>query len=236
MGCDECEVERFSGFLSVGSAVQSDAKGTDEQVEQAGSPDNSERAVAEHVAASDGQPVLRSSGEVQKAQDEKQLVLKRILAAHEAFFDVHRDYEFAGKSFPGFAEFHSFGEQYVLVKRAKLWEANSHEYLFFTFAETFDEAQLDEWVRFMKERGLEKVTSEPNHMSSGLAIVVIADDCTEGARRAVRRVRFRKNFALGFRGWADLRVVVADLSTRCVYANAAGKQVASTIEANLRLA
>ena len=57
-----------------------------------------------------------------KAQDEKQLVLKRILAAHEAFFDVHRDYEFAGRSFPGFAEFHSFGEQYVLVKRAKLWE------------------------------------------------------------------------------------------------------------------
>ena len=235
MGCDDCGAERFSDFLSVGSAVQPDAKGTGEQVEQAGSSDNFERAVAEHVAASDGKPALRSS-EALKAQDEKQLVLKRILAAHEAFFDVHRDYEFAGRSFPGFAEFHSFGEQYVLVKRAKLWEANSHEYLFFTYAETFDEAQLDKWVRFMKERGLEKVTSEPNHMSSGLALVVIADNCTEGAKRAVRRVRFRKNFALGFRGWADLRVIVADLSTRCVYANAAGKQVASTIEANLRLA
>ena len=216
MGCDECGAERFSDFLSVGSAVQSDAKGTGEQVEQAGSSGNFERAVAEHVAASDGKPALRSSDEASKTQDEKQLVLKRILAAHEAFFDVHRDYEFAGRSFPGFAEFHSFGEQYVLVKRAKLWEANSHEYLFFTYAETFDEAQLDKWVRFMKERGLEKVTSEPNH--------------------AVRRVRFRKNFALGFRGWADLRVIVADLSTRCAYANAAGKQVASTIEANLRLA
>ena len=236
MGCDECGAERFSDFLSVGSAVQSDAKGTGEQVKQAGSSDNFERAVAEHVAASDGKPALRSSDEALKAQDEKQLVLKRILAAHEAFFDVHRDYEFAGRSFPGFAEFHSFDQQYVLVKRAKLWEANSHEYLFFTYAETFDEAQLDKWVRFMKERGLEKVTSEPNHMSSGLALVVIADNCTEGAKRAVRRVRFRKNFALGFRGWADLRVIVADLSTRCVYANAAGKQVASTIEANLRLA
>ena len=188
MGCDDCGAERFSDFLSVGSAVQPDAKGTGEQVEQAGSSDNFERAVAEHVAASDGKPALRSSDEALKAQDEKQLVLKRILAAHEAFFDVHRDYEFAGRSFPGFAEFHSFGEQYVLVKRAKLWEANSHEYLFFTYAETFDEAQLDKWVRFMKERGLEKVTSEPNHMSSGLALVVIADNCTEGAKRAVRRV------------------------------------------------
>ena len=160
----------------MGSAVQPDAKGTGEQVEQACSSGNFERAVAEHVAASDGKPALRSSDEALKAQDEKQLVLKRILAAHEAFFDVHRDYEFAGRSFPGFAEFHSFGEQYVLVKRAKLWEANSHEYLFFTYAETFDEAQLDKWVRFMKERGLEKVTSEPNHMSSGLALVVIGPE------------------------------------------------------------
>ena len=99
----------------MGSAVQSDAKGTGEQVEQAGSSGNSERAVAEHVAASDGKPALRSSDETLKTQDEKQLVLKRILAAHEAFFDVHRDYEFAGRLFPGFAEFHSFGEQYVLV-------------------------------------------------------------------------------------------------------------------------
>ena len=236
MGCDGSEEERLSGFLSVGSAVQPDVKGTDEQVKQTGSSDNSERAVAEHVAALDGQPVLRSSDEVRKAQDAKQLVLKRILAAHEAFFDVHRDYEFAGKSFPGFAEFHSFGEQYVLVKRAKLWEANSHEYLFFVFAETFDEPQLDAWVQFMKTRGLEKVTAEPNHMSSGLSLVVIADECAEDAKRTIRKVRFRKNFALGFRGWADLRVVVADLSTRYVYANAAGKQVASTIEANLRLA
>ena len=224
------------GFLERGFSSSTRCQRHWRAVEQAGSSDNFERAVAEHVAASDGKPALRSSDEALKAQDEKQLVLKRILAAHEAFFDVHRDYEFAGRSFPGFAEFHSFGEQYVLVKRAKLWEANSHEYLFFTYAETFDEAQLDKWVRFMKERGLEKVTSEPNHMSSGLALVVIADNCTEGAKRAVRRVRFRKNFALGFRGWADLRVIVADLSTRCAYANAAGKQVASTIEANLRLA
>ena len=222
--------------MSDQTAIQTSAEGTAQAAQQADASGKAKCEAEEQAAAHVGEQALRPGEQPSPAKDEKHLVLKRILAAHEAFFDVHRDYEFAGKSFPGFAEFHSFGEQYVLVKRAKLWEANSHEYLFFTFAETFDEAQLDEWVWFMKERGLEKVTSEPNHMSSGLALVVIADDCMEGARRAVRRVRFRKNFALGFRGWADLRVVVADLSTRCVYANAAGKQVASTIEANLRLA
>ena len=58
-------------------------------------------------------------------------VIERLLAAHEAWFDVDRDHRFAGRTFPGYAEFHSCASQYVLVKRAKLWEAASHEHLFF---------------------------------------------------------------------------------------------------------
>ena len=221
--------------------VQTDAKGTDGKAEQAFPTGNFEDAAAEHAAASAEQPVLRSSDDsrtagASSAKDEKQLVLKRILAAHEAWFDVHRDYAYAGLTFPGYAEFHSHGEKYVLVKRAKLWEADTHEYLFFVEAETLDGVDVARWVEFMKTKGLEKVQPEPNHMSSGIALVVVADSCTEEAKRAVRKTRFRKNFAFGMRGWADLRLVVADLSRGEVYANAAGKQMAPSIEANLNLA
>ena len=48
-------------------------------------------------------------------------VIERLLAAHEAWFDIDRDHRFAGRTFPGYAEFHSCASQYVLVKRAKLW-------------------------------------------------------------------------------------------------------------------
>ena len=53
---------------------------------------------------------------------------------------------------------------------------------------------------------------KPNHMTSFLSLVVIADTVDDDARRAVRKVRFRKNFKWGLRGWADLRLAVADLS------------------------
>ena len=149
---------------------------------------------------------------------------------------MHRDYAYAGLTFPGYAEFHSHGEKYVLVKRAKLWEADTHEYLFFVEAETLSEAEVSRWVEFMKTEGLKKVQPDPNHMSSGISLVIVADSCTEEAKRAVRKTRFRKNFAFGIRGWADLRLVVADLSEGAVYANAAGKQMKPTVEANLRLA
>ena len=43
-------------------------------------------------------------------------VVDRLLAAHEAWFDVERDHRFAGRVFSGYAEFHSSASQYVLVK------------------------------------------------------------------------------------------------------------------------
>ncbi|WP_302936734.1 hypothetical protein [uncultured Senegalimassilia sp.] len=160
-------------------------------------------------------------------------MLKRILAAHERWFDVQREYEYAGRTFPGYAEFHSYGEKYVLVKRAKLWEVDTHEYLFFVLANRLDETQVRDLVSFMENDGLAKVVPEPNHMSSAISLVIVADSCTEEALRLVRKTKFRKNFAFGIRGWADLRVAVADLSTKRVTTNAMGKQLKQTIEANL---
>ena len=54
-----------------------------------------------------------------------------------------------------------------------------------------------------------------------------------GSGEGGAQTRFRKNFALGIRGWADLRVAIADLSANRVITNAAGKQLKTTLEANL---
>ena len=120
----------------------------------------------------------------------------------------------------------------MLVKRAKLWEAHSHEYLFFTLVGHLDEAAYDDLVAFMKDEALAKVTLEPDHMNSFLSLVIIADSADGHIARRVRKTRFRKNFCLGLRGWADLRICVACLDEGAVYANAMGADLASTVEAN----
>lgn len=188
----------------------------------------------EQAAARVDSPALRQSDAPADAKDEKHLVMKRILAAHEQWFDVQRGYGYAGRTFPGYAEFHSYGEKYVLVKRAKLWGANSHEYLFFVEAENLDEAQVAEWVSFMKSDGLKKVTLEKDHMSSAISLVIVADSCSNEAAKLVRKTRFRKDFAFGLRGWADLRLAVADVSAQNVCTNGAGKQMKETLERALR--
>lgn len=159
-------------------------------------------------------------------------VIERLLAAHEAWFDVERDHRFGGRTFPGYAEFHSSASQYVLVKRAKLWEASSHEYLFFWPTSRLDEAELNDLLHFMTHEALAKVQLTPDHMSSYLSLVVVADAMDDEAARRVRKARFRKNFAFGLKGWADLRVAAVDLSARRVWANTQGKPLVETLAAN----
>lgn len=164
--------------------------------------------------------------------DAKRDILERLLAAHAAWFDVSRDHSFAGRTFPGYAEFHSSAEKYVLTKRAKLWGASAHEYLFFTMTSSLSKAALDDLVAFMTTAALDKVKPDPEHMTSYLSLVIIADDADEDALRAARKAKFRKNFKLGLEGWADLRVAVVDVHNANVVTNAMGKELRATLEAN----
>lgn len=177
----------------------------------------------------------RSQSEPEQAKSE--LVLARLLAAHEAWFDVRRNVAVEGRTFPGFAEFHSQGSQYVLVKRAKLWEANTHEYILFDIVGHLEKSVFSSMVNFMKEKAINLVKPEPNHMSSNLSLVIVAQSVEEGLDACVRKVRHRKNFKWGLAGWSDLRVAVVDLSSGNgrVMTNAAGADLRATIEANLAL-
>lgn len=159
-------------------------------------------------------------------------VIERLLDAHEAWFDVERDHDFAGRTFPGYAEFHSSVSQYVLVKRAKLWEAASHEHLFFWGTPRLTTGELDDLVGCVTGEGLSLVRPAPDHMTTYLSLAIVADAVDDLAWERVRRTRFRKNFALGWRGWADLRLAVADLSRGRVTTNSQGKPLGETLQAN----
>lgn len=170
--------------------------------------------------------------------DKREDLTVRLLAAHGSHYDITRNYHLANRIFPGYAEFHSFGEQYVLVKRAKLWEVNTHEFLFIDFADNFNETALEDAVAFMKKEAFKKVPAGPNHMSSALTLVILANSATDKAVQLLRKTRFRKSYKLSFQGWADLRLALVDFSRpngKQVFTNTAGKQLKQTIEQNLQL-
>lgn len=164
-----------------------------------------------------------------------ELVLERLLAAHGAWFDVSRDVIVAGRAFRALAQFHSFGEQYVLVKRVKLWEAEEHEYMLFDVRDHIDAEAARSYIEFMKNEALELVKPEPNHMSSFRTLVVIANSASDEACSLFRKTSHRKNFMWGIRGWSDVRLALIDLSKpqgSRVVCNGAAKRIRKSLEAN----
>lgn len=164
-----------------------------------------------------------------------ELVLERLLAAHGAWFDVSRDVTVAGRAFRALAQFHSFGEQYVLVKRVKLWEAEEHEYMLFDVRDHIDAEAARSYVEFMKNEALELVKPEPNHMSSFRTLVVIVNSASDEACSLFRKTSHRKNFMWGIRGWSDVRLALIDLSKpqgSRVVCNGAAKRIRKSLEAN----
>ena len=181
--------------------------------------------------AGDGQSCDAKS-DADAALDEQHLVLKRLLAAHEAYFNVFENYEYADRTFPGYAEFESHGEKYVLTKKAKLWEVDAFEYLFFDLVDSLDAARMDDYIAFLKDQAIEKVHPNPSHMTSYLSLVVIANTADAQALKTVRHTRFHKEFKMGFEGWVDMRLAVIDLSSRKVTTNSMGKDMKRSLEAN----
>ena len=155
--------------------------------------------------------------------------VKRLLEAYAAHYGVTSPYEFAGRTFDGYAEHHASAGQFVLTERAKLWEAGTHDYAFFTSCENASANYLSDLVEFMKTDALAKVAHGQGHMTSYLTLIVVADAVEDDARDLARRARFRKNFKLGMHGWADLRLAIADLGRGDVITNGQGKPLGQII-------
>ncbi len=162
-----------------------------------------------------------------------QSILERVLATHEAYFDIEQPHEFAGRTFAAYAQFHSETSQYVLVKRAKLWNATTHEHIFFDVRDCLNESAAQDLLEFMKTDALSKVNPNAEHMSSYLTLIAIAGKVDAGAAKVIQKARFRKNFKLGLNGWTDLKMIAIDASDCGIISNACGKESRKTLCAQL---
>lgn len=159
-------------------------------------------------------------------------VLSKLLLAHEAYYDVTRNAALCGREFDGHAAFESSTSRYVLVKRAKLWEANVFEHILFDRVPSLTEDVLNDYLAFVKERLIPSLHIGHDHMTTYVSLVFIADQVSEEMRRTVAHTRYRKNIMGGLRGWIDVRLAVIDLDDSRVITNPQGKVLRRTLEHN----
>ena len=100
---------------------------------------------------------------------------ERLLLSYSDYFDIIRDTSYKDLSVAAEAAFHSFSEKYVLVKKAQLWAAEAHEYVFFVRTGHLDEETFRTYNDALLEEGLSRVEPKKDHMYTYVSVVFLAE-------------------------------------------------------------
>ncbi|NLU23334.1 MAG: hypothetical protein GXW99_01160 [Clostridiales bacterium] len=158
--------------------------------------------------------------------------IARLCDWYTGYFDVTR-HETPQAYLEAECDFHVHSDKYVLTKKAKLWEANSHEYVFLFSVPHLTQAIYEACEKLAYERGMEKIEPGPTHMYSYISAIIVCDTCDEAARRALKKCRIYKSFRLSYWGWMDFHTGLVELNTQKAVANRSGKSAAQMLETTL---
>ena len=149
--------------------------------------------------------------------------LEVLLRSYTQYYDVVR--EGVEPPFAAQALFHSHDEQYVLVRSARISEADSHEYVFFAAVDDLDAAGLTALDEAAWSRGMERVKPHKDHRNSDVTLVILADRIAPEAMAAVKKLRHYKSYRFGFQGWSNYRVIALETSSGSLTCNRLGQSL-----------
>lgn len=150
-----------------------------------------------------------------------------LLNSYEAYYDIARVDD--GSPLVATCDFHSTSERYVLTKKAKLWAAETNEYVFLFHVPELNMDSLAVCRDLALEQGMEKIHPHPEHMYSHITAILLCDSVQPDALELLERYKKSANFKLSLHGWMEYRIAAVDLSTAEVFTNRKGKELKKTL-------
>lgn len=148
-------------------------------------------------------------------------VLQGLKKAYSAYYDIEEIND--GTSLKARCDYHMRDSQYVLVKKAELWAAENHEYLYLWDAGGLTAAGVEEIFRRTLEDGEPRVKPHSQHMYTYLTAVALFDSASPDALEQLKKLKRRREFKLSLHGWMEFRIAAVDLSTGEITVNRAGR-------------
>ena len=130
-------------------------------------------------------------------------------------------------------DFYAYSSKYVLSKKAKLWEANSFEYVYLFSVPHLTKEIYDACEKLAYDKGMARVKPGPNHMYTYITALFVCDSCDEEARKALKRCRLYKSFRISYWGWMDFHTALAVLPEESVSTNRSGHSAAQVLNRGL---
>lgn len=144
-------------------------------------------------------------------------------------FDIKRNYSINNFQYDIYAEYHLRNEKYILLKRAVVYAFENNEYCLIKHCENYSKDLIKEIIYTLKESVELIVKPGSEHMSSTITLVLVTDNILnedlDEIIKTITHFNYNKGFAFGFKGWADIRLVLVNLNEGLIATNKKGKEV-----------
>jgi len=153
--------------------------------------------------------------------------LAKLAQRLSGYFDVETDKILRDRKVDIFAAFRQTNEKYFFTRSIRVYGYNNYEYCIVQqLSETGQSADIAAFTGFLTELAEELVRPSAEHMSTYFTGILVSETgFSPEAVAAAQRFVYARNFAWGWRGWCDIRLILVDLGSGEVYANRKGKGV-----------
>jgi hypothetical protein len=143
---------------------------------------------------------------------ERTQFIEDLKKSYEIYYDLYPNEAATELPLEFRADFHSVGERFFLVKRAKIWTSETNEYVYVFSVPKFDAELVNRCIDFALEDGLARVTPHKDHHYSNIITVFIADEIESEVRKVITKRKFSKSYRMSLYGFSMLKTGFIDLS------------------------
>ncbi len=142
-------------------------------------------------------------------------ILEKFMESYSVYYNITRH----TPDFDAEAVFDSKGEQYFLIKAAKVAEMNTSEYVYFKKLKRLTADELTILDKKAWELGISHAKPSSKHKNTDAVLIVIADSVDEDARELARKLKHSKNYKFALHGYSNYRLVVVEATEGKAYFN-----------------
>lgn len=144
-----------------------------------------------------------------------------------AYFDIERDWDFEDLHCDLYARSYIKNEKFFFTKAAKIYGFENHEHCLVKYYHRLGMQELDNFIEVLKRAADKLVVPDEEHMSSIITGVLVVNEKPDAdVEDTVKRFKYHKGFAFGFKGWMDIRLILVHPQSRQVITNKKAKEVA----------
>ena len=157
-----------------------------------------------------------------------QLYLNNLNSRLNKNFDIRENYQFKKWRYDLYAEMNVRNEKFLLLQEVKIYGFENNEFFFIRNVCKITREDLKAELDELKSSLRDISAPRKDHMSSSVSLVLITESEIPGeVEKFARRYFHQKSFAFGFKGWADLTVIVVSLPDGRVISNKKMKKTAA---------